>query len=74
MSRGVDRFIASVEVKSLIVDGPPDATNPPSSKRAPEQKAATGSVEVSTFMEDAEKPLGLCAACAVLHCHMHYYM
>ena len=74
MSRGVDRFIASVEVKNLIVDGPPDATNSPSSKRAPQQKAAAGSVEGISFMEDAEKPLGLCAACAVLHCHMHYYM
>ena len=74
MSRGVDRFIASVEVKNLIVDGPPDVTNSPSSKRAPQQKAAARSVEGISFMEVAEKPLGLCAACAVLHCHMHYYM
>ena len=74
MSHSVDTFIASVEVKHLIADGPPDATNPPSSKRAPQQKAAARSVEGISFMEDAEKPLWLCAACAVLHCHMHYYM
>ena len=58
MSHSVDTFIASVEVKHLIADGPPDATYPPSSKRAPEQKAATGSVEGSTSMEDAEKAMG----------------
>ena len=58
MSHGVDRFIASVKVKCLIADGPPDATTPPSSKRAPQQKAAAGSVEGSTFMEDAEKAIG----------------
>ena len=58
MSHSIDTFIGSVEVKHLIADGPPDATNPPSSKRAPQQKAATGSVEGSTFMEDGEKAIG----------------
>ena len=74
MSHSVGTFIGSVEVKHLIADGPPDATNPSSSKRAPQQKAAAGSVEGSTFMEDAEKAIGLCAVCAMLRCHMHYYM
>ena len=74
MSHSIDTFIASVEVKHLIADGPSDATIPASSKRAPQRKTAAGSVEGSTFMEDAEKAIELCAACAMLHCHMHYYM
>ena len=74
MSHSVDTFIVSVEVKHLIADGPPDATNPPSSKRAPEQKAATGSVEGSAFIEDAEKaivPLRCLRGAALSHALLH---
>ena len=76
MSHSVDTFIASVEVKHLIADGPSDATNPPSYKRAPRQKAAAGSVEGSTFMEDAEKAIGTlrCLRGAALSHALLYYV
>ena len=73
MSRSVEKFIASVEVKTWFADGISAAAKPPSSKRAPQQEAAAGRGEGSVSLEDATKAIGTlrCLRDAALS---HYYV